>query len=149
MVTFMDFHSPPEMLLIISWVLTGPAGSSVLLLSLVLYGGRKWASRRMSVPYSLIVQPHLYDGHFAFPHTFGGENPHHRKRQNRPTKKYLTMHANAVYLNVFITFPRPDIHDQCLRLRWLVAISDTLYLGQIHCSIQCIGETRHDTNFLF
>lgn len=148
----MDLHSPTKMLLIISWVLMR-ARWCTLCRSRVLErfcecvcirvrGSERTAECQCP---SLVVQLHLYDSHL---HSCicRGKKRTKKERNTQSDQKYLSMHANAVYLNVFITFPRPDIYDKCLwciyRFRYWAHCCTS---AKIHCSISCTGV--HNTDF--
>lgn len=53
---------------------------------------------------SQVVQLHLYRQPFAFLHMSRKKKNKKKKETHSLTKNYLSMHANAVYLNIFITF---------------------------------------------
>lgn len=56
----------------------------------------------------------IYTTAICIPAYVEGKKEQKIERNIQSDQKYLSMHANAVYLNVFITFPRPDIYDKCL-----------------------------------
>lgn len=76
---------------------------------------------------SLVVQLHLCNSHL---HTcISGKN-------TQSDQKYLSMHANALYLTVFIQCLWVDIYDKCYMNIYLLffKLGTLLYLSQIHCS---------------
>lgn len=112
---------------------------------------RKWASRWMSVPYSLVVQLHLYNSHFAFWHMLG-KTTHKREKDTRHSvwPKIFNYACECSVSKCLHYISTSGYSPKTPRLRLSVVILGTLlYLSQIHCSISCTGVTRHDTNFCF